>query len=152
MRVQDVMTRSVRTIGPEAPASEALALMNEGNFHHLVVSEDRGLVGIVSSRDLGSPLEPDFRETHRVADVMNPHVVTATPDMPLKQAANIMRGRSIGCLPVVRPGRPDRLVGILTISDLLDVLGRGVDRPSRPDRMILKARAPRKSPHATRSR
>ncbi len=153
MRVQDVMTPDVRTIGAAETAETAYASMKALGVHHLVVhDEDAALVGIVSSHDLGAPAQDDFRRTRRVSDVMTAHVVTADPAMPIRHAANLMRGRSIGCLPVVRQGRRPRLVGIVTTSDLLEVLGRGIDRPSRPDRQILKARAPRTEPKVKRMR
>ena len=36
-----------------------------------------------------------------------------------------MRGRFVGCLPVIED---DHLIGVVTVADLLAVLGRGVDR------------------------
>lgn len=153
MRVQDVMTPHVRTIGADETAETAYASMKALNVHHLVVrDEDAALVGVVSSHDLGAPAEDEFRKTRTVADVMTAHVVTADPGMPVRQAANLMRGRSIGCLPVVRPGRTPRLVGIVTTSDLLEALGHGIDRPTRPDRQALKTRAPRIAPKVKRMR
>jgi CBS domain-containing protein len=151
MRVQDVMTPHVRTIGAAETAETAYASMKALNVHHLVVrDEDAALVGVVSTHDLGAPLEDAFRREHRVADLMSAHVVTADPEMSIRQAANLMRGRSIGCLPVVQRGRTPRLVGILTTSDLLEVLGHGVDRPAHPERRVLTARAPRRSPRVKR--
>ncbi len=151
MRVQDVMTPHVRTIEADQSVETAFTTMKALNVHHLVVRDDgAALVGIVSSHDLGAPSQDEFRRNRRVADVMSPHVVTAEPGMPIRQAANLMRGRSIGCLPVVQPGRHPRLVGIVTTSDLLQLLGRGVDRPAHPERRVLKARAPRAAPKVKR--
>ncbi|MGA7992772.1 MAG: CBS domain-containing protein [Thermoanaerobaculia bacterium] len=153
MRVQDVMTPHVRTIAADQSAETAYTTMKALNVHHLVVrNEGAALVGIVSSHDLGAPAEEEFRRNRRVADVMSPHVVTADPEMPVRQAANLMRGRSINCLPVVQPGRTPRLVGIVTTSDLLEVLGHGVDRPTHPERKVLKSRAPRTEPKIKRMR
>src|SRR5512142_1525693 len=102
MRVQDVMTPDVRTIGAFESAEAAYASMKALGVHHLVVrDENAALVGVVSSHDLGAPGEEEFRRDRRVADVMSAHVVTAEPGMPVRHAANLMRGRSIGCLPVV---------------------------------------------------
>ena len=50
-----------------------------------------------------------------------------------------MRGRTIGCLPVVERGR---LMGIVTVTDLLDLLGRGLDRSTQPERASLHYRVP----------
>ena len=153
MRVQDVMTPHVRTIEADQSAETAFTTMKALNVHHLVVRDDgAALVGVVSSHDLGAPSQDEFRRNRRVADVMSPHVVTAEPGTPIRQAANLMRGRSIGCLPVVRPGRTPRLVGIVTTSDLLRLLGRGVDRPTHPERSTLKTRAPRTAPKVKRLR
>jgi CBS domain-containing protein len=44
---------------------------------------------------------------------------------PVRQTANVMRGRSIGRLVVVDSGRA---TGIVTVSDLLELVGRGLDR------------------------
>ena len=70
---------------------------------------------------------------------MTTSVVAVDRNTTVRRAANLMRGRTIGCLPVVERGR---LVGILTVSDLLELLGRGVDRPASPTRRVLHHRAP----------
>jgi acetoin utilization protein AcuB len=71
-------------------------------------------------------------------------VVAGHPEMTLRQAANRLRGRSIGCLPVMED---DELVGILTTTDLLEILGKGVERPAaKGTRWILKGRGPRRKP------
>jgi acetoin utilization protein AcuB len=152
MRVQDVMTRNVETIDRQENAQVAFDSMKLKGIRHLVVRSDKELVGVLSQRDLGVPDQYDFRENRRVAELMSTHVVTASPTMSIKQAANLMRGRTIGCLPVVKEGHPDRLVGIVTISDLLDLLGRGVDRPTQGRRATLKTRAPRVDSKAKRMR
>jgi CBS domain-containing protein len=81
---------------------------------------------------------------------MTAPAVTADPTTTVRQAANIMRGRSIGCLVVVKAGRA---VGIVTVSDLLELMGRGVDRPvAETKRWTLRHRVPHgKSKSAARS-
>ena len=152
MRVQDVMTREVETIDRQENAQVAFDSMKLKGIRHLVVKSDSELVGVLSQRDLGVPDQYDFREKHRVGELMSTHVVTASPNMSVKQAANLMRGRTIGCLPVVQEGPRSRLVGIITVSDLLELLGRGVDRPTPGNRATLKARAPRVDSKAKRMR
>jgi acetoin utilization protein AcuB len=152
MRVQDVMTRQVETIDGQENAQVAFDSMKLKGIRHLVVKRDSEVVGVLSQRDLGVPDQYDFREKRRVAELMSAHVVTASPDMSVKQVANLMRGRTIGCLPVVEEGRRSRLVGIVTASDLLELLGRGVDRPAQGRRATLKARGPRLDSKAKRMR
>ena len=75
---------------------------------------------------------------------MTSPVVTVGPDDTVRSAANVMRGRTIGCVPVVK-GR--KLLGIVTVSDLLDLLGHGGDRPSARQRPALNYRVPHRKQH-----
>ena len=66
--------------------------------------------------------------------------MTVEPTITVRQAANVMRGRSIGCLVVVESGHA---VGIVTVSDLLELVGRGLDRGAvTTTRRTLSHRAP----------
>jgi CBS domain-containing protein len=56
---------------------------------------------------------------------MRPNPICVDPRTPVRRAANLLRGRSIGCLPVVDSGQ---LIGIVTISDVLELVGRGARR------------------------
>jgi acetoin utilization protein AcuB len=139
MRVGDVMTRNVETVSAAESAENALERMRTRRIHHFVVTRGAKAVGVVSSRDLESI--GSFRQVQLVEEVMSSPAVTATPRMTLRQAANLLRGRTIGCLPVIDRRR---VVGILTTTDLLDLLGRGVDRPSKGKRWVMKGRGPRR--------
>jgi acetoin utilization protein AcuB len=123
--VKDSMTREVVVLSPETTAGEALALCRERRIRHLPVLEAERLVGIVSDRDLrsaapglGDPARASALEKIRVSEVMTRDVVTTRPDDPIEEAANRMREKRIGCLPV----EDERLVGILTSSDVMEAL------------------------------
>lgn len=121
MRVKDLMKRDVRTITPDSGASGALDLMRSNRIRHLVVVEKHIPVGVVSDRDLLVLSEMELKNK-TVNEVMTEHPATIDPEEPISRAANQMRGRSIGCLPVVEE---HRLVGIVTTSDLLRVVADG---------------------------
>ncbi len=125
MQLRDVMTRDVRTIGADEPADRAWDAMRGHRVRHLVVTSRAGVVGVLSERDLGGRRGDGARAGRLVSDLMNPHVVTARPDTTIRQAANLLRGRSVGCLPVFEG---PRLVGIVTVTDMLELLGRGTER------------------------
>jgi CBS-domain-containing membrane protein len=62
----------------------------------------------------------------------------------VREAANLMRGHRAGSLPVVDGGK---LVGIVTVWDFLDLIGRGADRPvAHAERWVLNNRG--RTPHA----
>jgi acetoin utilization protein AcuB len=140
MRVQDVMTVGVQTAKPAGKADEAWNVMRAKRIHHLVVTEGARIVGILSDRDAGGHRGASVRDGRTVADLMTEPAVTVAPETTVRKAANLMRGRSIGCLVVERGGRA---VGIVTVSDLLDLLGRGFDRGvEKRERRSLNHRAP----------
>ena len=145
MRVQDVMTEDVQTISPGNAAEDAWELMRRQSFHHVVVTRGSSVVGILSDRDGGGRRGASLRKGRTVEELMTPHVVTVEPTTTVRRAANLMRGRSIGCVVVTDRGR---VVGIVTVADLLEILGRGGDRPvTVAKRWTLKHRAPHRKRH-----
>lgn len=126
MTLRDIMKTGVETISLDQSAEAALNRMRRARIRHLVVRDRDKIVGIISERDikgLGS-----FRHVESVEEVMSSPAVTASPDLSLKQAANLLRGRTIGCLPVLEQGK---LVGIVTTTDLLELIGRKFEAPTR---------------------
>ncbi|HEX7128093.1 MAG TPA: CBS domain-containing protein [Thermodesulfobacteriota bacterium] len=121
------MSTPVETIGAAEPASAAWSRMRQRRIRHLVVTDDSHLVGILSERDLGGRNGAVLRKGRTVEELMTPGTVTVQPNTTLRQAANLMRGRQVGSLPVLEG---DRLVGIVTATDVLDALGRGSTRPT----------------------
>lgn len=140
MRVAEVMSDRVETVGAEESAEKALRRMRTRRIHHLVVMLGARAVGVVSARDLESVADP--RSFRTVGEVMSAPAVTAEPHMTIRQAANLLRGRTIGCLPVLEHGK---LVGILTATDMLEQIGKGSERPvSKGKRWVMKGRGPRR--------
>ena len=121
MRLQDIMTSKVRSIPPELDTAAARHTMRSANCRHLVVVDGERIVGILSQRDLGGTRD-EMLPAGQVRDLMSSHVVVASPETSIRTAANLLRGHNIGCLPVV-DGK--KLVGIVTTSDLLALVGEG---------------------------
>jgi acetoin utilization protein AcuB len=120
--------------------------MRTSRIHHLVVLDGKKVVGVLTDRDLGGPRGTALRAGKTAGDLMTGRVVTADAQMTVRKVANLLRGHVIGCLPVMEG---ERLVGIVTVSDLLDLIGRGAERPSPPaERRTLHRRGPRRqAPH-----
>ena len=117
----DIMRTRVVTIGPDDSAASAWTRMRRRGIRHLVVTDHEQLVGILSERDLGGRDGTNVRRGRRVSDLMTRGVLRADPDTTLPDAADQMRARLIGSLPVMDG---DRVVGIVTASDVFDALGR----------------------------
>jgi len=144
MRIVEIMSPHVRTIGPAESAELAWDRMRMHRIHHLVVVKDSSIIGVISDRDLGGAHGEDVREGRSVRDLMTAAVTTIASDASVREAANLMRGHRAGSLPVVDDGR---LVGIVTVWDFLDLIGRGAERPvAHSERWTLRNRGV--APHA----
>jgi CBS-domain-containing membrane protein len=119
-----------------------------------VVNDAEGhAVGVISASDLGGKNGEPLRAERRVRDLMTAKLVTANPETTVREAANLMRGHDVNCLPVFNDR--DRLKGIVTVVDLLELIGRGTERPTKPvDRVVLKDRGvvPRQATARDRTR
>ena len=131
MLVRDVMTPDPITVQPDDTLLTAQERMAECACRRLpVVDQDRRLVGIITDRDvrlaLNSPLvlrerwQDDMLVTQTTVEIcMTADPLTIAPDAPLELVVDALLKRKISGLPVVEG---DRLVGIITVTDLLIAL------------------------------
>jgi acetoin utilization protein AcuB len=127
MRLGEIMTRDVKTAAPAESAEDAYRRMRLHRIRHLVVMEGKRVVGIVSERDLGGSRGAALRTGRTVEELMARDVATATLHTTIRQAANMLRGRTIGSLPVLEKAK---LVGIVTVTDLLELVGEVIRKAS----------------------
>jgi CBS domain-containing protein len=137
MRIFEIMSDKAVTAPPTLPADDAWRLMLAENVHHLVAKEGSTVVGVLSDSDAGGRHGAAVRSGKTVADLMDTHVAAVTRQDTVRKAANLMRGRLTGCLPVIERGR---LLGVVTVTDLLALLGHGVERPDHEARAALHHR------------
>lgn len=155
MYATDLITRSVVTVGPEEPLAEAIRLMLEHRVSDLPVVGNAGrLIGLLTERDLLHRVETGTDASrmnwleaiiapghvaeryihthgHRVEDVMTRDVPTVTETTPLDTVIRLMESHNVRRVPVVDG---ERLVGIVSRSDLIRALGVLLDRGAAPDR------------------
>jgi acetoin utilization protein AcuB len=154
--IADVMTRNVVTLFEEDDLENIETAMDKFGFHHVPVVDDGKLVGLVTRANLlgvaSSTLDPtgaarDERARKRlfVRDVMVTEVRTAHPDTSITDAARLMRDARIGCLPVVEAD--ERLVGIVTSTDMLDLLANWAEEGDEPLSVMAPERAPFRAQH-----
>jgi acetoin utilization protein AcuB len=130
MRIVDVMSPNVVTIGLDETCARALARMTRWKVRHLpVLDADGTLRGVVTDRDLRHHLlalgvlervggTPAMRllEQQPVHAVMSTPAVWLQVSADLQEAVGLMRRHRVGSLPVLDGGK---IVGILTETDLL---------------------------------
>jgi len=120
MQLHEIMNADVVTIAPAEAASVAKALMKRRRIRHLVVIDNGSIVGILSERDLGGGTG-SATQSRRVRDLMTTDVVSAGLRTTLPEAIDLMLTHLIGSLPILKG---DRVVGIVTATDVLNELGR----------------------------
>jgi CBS domain-containing membrane protein len=127
--VADVMSVKLVALSPTDTMKTARELMHRERIRHLPVVSEGRLVGLLTQRDLlkatvSHLVEMDLEERNQietgvpVLEIMEKHVFTIPPSMPLSRAGEIMLSHKFGCLPVVERGE---LKGILTESDFVKI-------------------------------
>jgi len=158
MKAMDVMVRDVVTVKPETDVATAIKLLVENDISALPVVDQTGtVVGVISEADLvrrteiatdkhrpwwlealtpGSLLAEEFSKSHgrTVAEIMSPHVVSASEDASLGEIAALLERHRIKRVPIIKDGK---LVGIVSRSNLIQALALALAlalaSPSRPD-------------------
>lgn len=148
VRVYDVvrLPREVIAIDAAATLAAAVSQMRAHGIHHLVVLARGRAAGVLSYRDvLDRGLRPqDFAldQTLKVADLMQACTAAVAGETTIRSALETMTRAGASALPVMVDGT---LVGILTETDLLRVLGRLIEKEeagsletaSRQGRLVL---------------
>jgi magnesium transporter len=115
MTTEYVRLRDGLTVG-EALEKIRLSDRDKETVYYAYVTDDyRRLVSVVSLRQLFFSIP-----TALVRDVASARVIKAKTEMPQEEVARVMQRYDLLAVPVV--DREDRLVGIITIDDVLDIL------------------------------
>lgn len=127
--VADVMKKSVISIDSSLTVQDAAKMMDDASIGAIVVIENGIAIGIITERDItrrivakGKPL------TTNVKDAMSSPLIVINPDDSVWEAAQLMKTRKIHRLPAVKD---NRLVGIITTSDIVRLCSIGADAEMR---------------------
>jgi CBS domain-containing protein len=135
-QANEIMTRTVFTINPEASMYEAAKIMGEKHIGSLIVTKYDTPVGIVTERDLLTKvlaLEKNLK-TEKIEKVMSYPLVSIGLTTKIKEAAKTMINQK-GRLAVFDAGK---LVGIVTASDLIRSLPEIHETEAKVDDFMTK--------------
>jgi CBS domain-containing protein len=152
MRIKDVMTTKVVTVGPNDSLKQVATTLSERGISGVPVVDEAGsLLGVVSEADilfkervpaerrgvLGWLLEPDAPqklEARTAGQAMTSPARTIGPERPVAEAAGRMLEEGVNRLPVVDDA--GKLLGIVTRADLVRAFVRSdadIERELRED-------------------
>jgi CIC family chloride channel protein len=115
IRVGDAMRSKVITARPDDTVDDAEQRMAENAIRGLPVLDEGRLVGMFTATDA---LRAHREGNEHVVDAMTGRLQYAHPDESLHVALQRMTTHGISRLPVVPPGQPERMVGIISVRDL----------------------------------
>jgi CBS domain-containing protein len=115
-RVENAMSREVRTACADATVHEAAQLMAQHNVGCLVVVKGRSLMGIFTERDIVRALSHDVAAaSQQIAQWMTREPETIAPTATINEARRRMLRGKFRHLPVTEG---DSVVGIVSMRDL----------------------------------
>jgi CBS domain-containing protein len=120
LAVHDVMTSDVVTIDPSDTVENAARVMTRFGISSLIVQSEEGILGIITERDVLTRVVASGRDPQQVTvgEVMTSALISVSPDTPLLEAGSIMLKNRIKKLPVVDSIGQDRVIGILSLTDV----------------------------------
>ena len=124
MRLKNLMRAPVEVISPYALLTTAARRLRVKGIHHLVVVDHGVIVGLLTQDVLRNR---KMEGATHVGDAMLRNITIASPEVTVCEVVDLIRpGHLQTAVPVVDN---NRLVGIVTVSDLLELAAR-IRRPS----------------------
>jgi len=125
------MSRDLITLELDDDLSKAKAIFDSTSIHHILVTDNGPLVGIITDRDVYKHLSPTIgtsKETpkdifllqKKIHLIMSRKLTTINQEFTLNESVVLLHDQHVSCLPVVDDkGHP---VGIITWRDILKVI------------------------------
>ena len=126
--VRDIMTSEVFTLAESDTLKTARSMMSLARVRHIpIVTSKLNFIGLLTHRDILGATISQFAEIDSktqeeidsgipISEIMRTDVRTVSPDMTVRETAEILLDHKYGCLPVVEE---KTLVGIVTEADFL---------------------------------
>jgi CBS domain-containing protein len=125
-KVKSIFTKDVITCRPSDTIENAANLMDDRSVGAIVVTEQNRPVGILTDRDIAMALAGRGQSKDQtVQDIMTCPVTTMSDEDGVYRATRYMMDNGLRRVPVVN--KSGRLVGLVTLDDLLMLLSRELD-------------------------
>jgi acetoin utilization protein AcuB len=131
MSLTKIMSTNLVTLEMDDDLGKAKAIFDQHKIHHILVLNDKELVGVITDRDIYKHLSPTIgtkNETPRDHSslqkklhlIMNRNLTTTSEDTSLNEAVLLFYDNRISCLPVVNDLMQP--IGIISWRDILKVV------------------------------
>ena len=129
--ISTIMTTDLLTVGPTDKLREANAIFEKHRLHHILVTIEDKVVGMLSLTDLlyflKGKSDDSYEEVlnevrlknYTVEEIMTTGLAQLSPGDPISAALNIFKENLFHALPVIDD---DKLVGIVSTQDIIVAL------------------------------
>lgn len=133
MAIDAFMTTKLRMVDIDDQLTVVKQLFEQHPIHHLLVTENKKLVGVITDRDLYKHLSPTLgtsKETHtdisqahkKVHLIMAKEPISAKADISVNDAVLMFYDHHISCLPIVDDNKHP--IGIITWHDIIAIMAK----------------------------
>ena len=122
IKIEDWMSKPVRSVKPDMPLKDAIAMMDQNNIGGLpVVEKNDKPVGVITERDILRRVcaKGVNIEKSKVSDIMTKNPVTVDHTASILEVTRLMSENNFRRLLVVKNGK---LIGVITAKDVIEVL------------------------------
>jgi len=126
LKLEDVMTKNVPTVGERATVKTVMKLMIKHNVGCLIAMRRKKPVGIVTMRDVLKRILLSSKNTkktkvndllmRKVGEIMSKPLIVGTTQTELREGVRLMTERKIKILPIVENGH---LLGLVTYTNII---------------------------------
>ena len=139
--VREVARTNIAALRPTTSFREARELIHTSASErrrqrlYPVVDDEQRLVGIVTRNALEQGIREQPDEGH-IADIVQADPAVAYPDEPLRVVVYRMAGMGITRFPVIERGGSRRVVGMISLTDLLQARTQNLEAERRRERVL----------------
>jgi CIC family chloride channel protein len=141
--VREVMRTNIVALPAAISLQELARILSSDNSRrsqrlYPVVGPEGDLVGVVTGNELQKLIQEQQAGGNRrqLAEVIKSHPVVAHPDEPLRVVVYRMAESGFTRLPVVARHDPQRLIGIVSLTDLLKARAHHLEEEQRRERVL----------------
>lgn len=139
--VREVMRTNIAALPAEATCSDVAESLGTGHPHrrqvlYPVVDAERRLVGVLTRGRLREIVEQSCQDRRPLAELARTGAVVAYPDEPLRVVVYRMAETGLTRFPVVDRGPERKLVGMLSLADMLRARTRNLEEERTRERVL----------------
>lgn len=131
MKLENIMTSKVVSVNADGSLWEVKMLFENTKFHHLLVTDQNKLVGVLSDRDYLKAASPNLNQggttaadgatlNQRISTIMSSKLHTLTSDDSVFDAITLFNQQNISCIPIVNA--ENGIEGIISWRDIMKLM------------------------------